>query len=143
MTRRCLCGNETEPLIHPVLGCRSMLVDSKVFGVYLIFFPLLLGMVDKNVLKTDASFHCCQEMLPVSEAQVPTSRVSSLKLDPVWMFLVPCGRNFGPCNHSFKYMYTFCKISSIKNICYFKYLKHLRKFRVSFNFRARKQAYAT
>lgn len=72
MTRRYLCGNETESLIHPVLGFRSMLVDSNVFGVYLIFFPLLSGMVDKNVLKTDVSFHCCQEMLPVSETQVPT-----------------------------------------------------------------------
>lgn len=39
MTRRCLCENETEPLIHPVLACRSMFVDSKVFGVYLFFLP--------------------------------------------------------------------------------------------------------
>lgn len=116
MTKKCLCGNELELLIHLVLGCRSMLEYSKVFGVYLFFFPTSVrndwqeyfeGWCWYLLLSWDASCFWNTSLYIKSEQLQVGSYVD-----------VPHGRNFGTYKHSFKYIYFAkcqCKISVTLN----------------------------
>lgn len=95
------CGSETDPLVHPVWGCKSILKDSK--ALFAFFFPLPTSVRNgwQHCFEDWHTYgHCCHKTPPVFRTYFPASKGSNFKLDPVWMILVPQEKVFEPSNHS-------------------------------------------